>query len=174
MSKEKKSQIIDSLEETFSRCTIGILTDYRGLTTSEITALRRRLQESGGEYKVVKNTLARLALVRIGSDNPVSGIEGPIAIALGYSDMTTPAKTLLGYIRESKINLTIKGGFSGNRLLTPEEVTFLSTLPSREIMLARVLGQMKSPVSGLVNCLTSPIRGLINVLQAQIKQLEGE
>jgi large subunit ribosomal protein L10 len=174
MSKEKKAQIINSLEETFSRCTIGILTDYRGLTTSEITALRRKLQESGGEYKVVKNTLARLALTRIGKDDPVNSIEGPIAIALGYSDMTTPVKALLSHVRDSKINLTIKGGFSGNRALTTEEVTFLSTLPSREIMLARVLGQMKSPVSGLVNCLSSPIRGLMNVLQAQIQKLEVE
>ncbi len=174
MSKEKKAQIIDSLQETFSRCTIGILTDYRGLKTSEVTAIRRRLQESGGEYKVVKNTLARIALARTGKDDPVSGVEGPIAIALGYSDMTTPVKALLGHIRDSKITLPIKGGFSGNRLLTPEEVMSLSTLPSREVLLARVLGQMKSPVSGLVNCLTSPIRGLIGVLQAQIQQLEGK
>jgi large subunit ribosomal protein L10 len=174
MSKEKKAQVIDVLQDIFSRSTIGIFTDYRGLKTSEMTALRRKLQESGGEYKVVKNTLARLALARGGKDIPVSAIEGPIAIALGYSDITTPVKALMGYIRDSKINLTIKGGFSGYRLLTTDEVVSLSTLPSREVLLARAIGQMKSPISGLVNCLTSPIRGLIGVLQAQIKQLEGK
>ncbi len=174
MSREKKAQIIDSLQETFSRSTIGVLTDYRGLTTSEITALRRRLQDSGGEYRVVKNTLARLALSRSGKDNPISAIEGPIAIALGYSDMTMPVRALMGFIRDSKINLTIKGGFAGNRLLTPEEVTSLSTLPSRDVLLAMVLGKMKSPISGLVSCFTSPIQGLIGVLQAQMKKLEEE
>ncbi|MFC1901241.1 50S ribosomal protein L10, partial [Chloroflexota bacterium] len=83
MSKEKKAEIIDSLEETFSKCSIGILTDYRGLTNAEITALRRRIQGAGGEYKVVKNTLARFAAERIGIEELVSHIEGPIAIAFG-------------------------------------------------------------------------------------------
>jgi len=174
MSKEKKAQIIDSLQDVFSRCSIGILTDYRGLATPEMTALRRRLQESGGEYRVVKNTLARFAASRAGKDNLVSSFEGPIAIAFGYSDITEPAKVLANYIRDSKASLSIKGGFSGDRLLTPEDVTTLSTLPSREVLLARVLGQMKSPISALVSCLTSPIRDLIGVLQAQIQQLEGE
>ena len=66
MSKEKKAKIIDSLEETFSRCSVGILTDYRGLSVHEMTSLRRRLGESGIEYRVVKNTLARFAAERLG------------------------------------------------------------------------------------------------------------
>ena len=66
MSKEKKAQIIDSLQDVFSKCSIGILTDYRGLATPEMTDLRRRLQRSGSEYKVVKNTLARFAAERAG------------------------------------------------------------------------------------------------------------
>jgi len=80
MSREKKTQIIDSLQEAFSGCSIGILTDYRGLTTPEMTALRRRLQESGGEYRVVKNTLARFAAARVGKDALVSSFDGPIDI----------------------------------------------------------------------------------------------
>jgi len=174
MSKEKKAQIIDSLQESFSRCSISILTDYRGLTTPEITALRRRLQESGGEYRVVKNTLAQFAAARAGKDALVISFEGPIAIAFGYNDITEPAKALASYIRDSRVSLSIKGGFSGDRLLTPEDVITLSTIPSREVLLARVLGQMKSPISALASCLTSPIRGMIGVLQAQIQQLEGE
>ncbi len=174
MSREKKAQIIDSLQEVFSRCSIGILTDYRGLPTSEMTNLRRRLQRSGGEYKVVKDTLARLAAERAGKDNLASSFEGPIAIAFGFGNITEPARVLANYIRESGTNLSIKGAFLEDRLLTSEEVMILTTLPSREILLARVLGQMKSPISGLVYCLTSPIRGLIGVLQAQIQQMEGE
>ncbi len=172
MSREKKVQIIDKLQETFSKSSVSILTDYRGLTTAEITTLRRRLQESGCEYMVVKNTLARFAAVRAGKDDLVSSFEGPIAIAFGYGDITAPAKILLGYIRDSQASLSIKEGFSDDKLLTSEEVMILSTLPSRDILLAKVLGQMKSPVSTLLGCLTTPIRRIIGVLQARIKQLE--
>ena len=174
MSKEKKAQIIDSLQEEFSRCSIGILTDYRGLATPELTALRRKIQESGGKYRIVKNTLARFAALRTGKDDLVSYIEGPIAIAFGYGEITEPARVLANYIRDSKININIRGGFFGDRILTQEDVITLSTIPSREVLIARVLGQMKSPISALANCLTNPIRGMIGVLQAQIQKLEGE
>ncbi len=174
MSREKKAQIIDSLQETFSKCSIGILTDYRGLDTPQLTALRRRLQGAGGEYKVVKNTMARFAAARAGIEDIANAFEGPIAIAFGYGEITEPARVLANYIRESGTNLGIKGAFYGDRLLTTEEVMTLATLPSREILLARVLGQMNSPISALASCLAAPIRGLIGVLQAQIQQLEGE
>jgi len=174
MSREKKVQIIEQLQEIFSKCSIGILTDYRGLATSEMTDLRRKLQDSGSEYKVIKNTLARFAAARAGKDDLVNSFEGPIAIALGYGEITVPAKVLADYIGGSTTSLTIKGGFLSDRLLTSEEVMTLSTLPSREILLARVLGQMKSPVSGLLACLISPIKGIMGVLQARINQLEGE
>lgn len=174
MSREKKAQIIDSLQEVFSKCNIGILTDYRGLSASEINALRRRLGESGISYKVVKNTLARFAAERAGKDELVSLFEGPVAIAFGYGDITEPARALTDYIRNSKASLTIKGGFLGDRLLTSEEVETLSTLPSREILLARILGAMQIPIVALVNYLTIPIKGIIGTLQARIQQLEGE
>jgi len=172
MSREKKSQIIDSLEETFSKSSISILTDYRGLVTSQITDLRRRLQKSNSEYKVVKNTLARFAATKAGKDDLAGSFEGPVAIAFGFGNVTEPAKIIMDYIRESKSSLSIKAGFLGNRLLTPADVTTLSTLPSREVLLARVFGQMKSPVSALLGCLTTPMRGLVGVLQARINQLE--
>jgi len=174
MSREKKAQIIDSLQEVFSQCNIGILTDYRGLSASEINVLRRRLRESGIGYKVVKNTLARFAAERAGKDELASFLEGPIAVALGYGDITEPAKVLTDYIRTSKASLSIKGGFLGDKILTLAEVDTLSTLPSREILLAKVLGGMQSPIVALVSCLTTPIQGIIGVLQARIQQLEGE
>ena len=174
MSREKKAQIIDSLEETFLKSSVGILTDYRGLTTSEITALRRRIQGVGGDYKVVKNTLARFAAERAGKEELLGYLEGPIAIAFGYGEATEPARVLAAWINETKIELGIKGGFTSDKVLTPADVITLSTLPSREIMLARLMGQMNSPISALVNCLSSPIRGMMGVLQAQIQKLEGE
>jgi large subunit ribosomal protein L10 len=174
MPREKKAQTINRLQEVFSKCSIGILTDYRGLSVPEITILRRRLKESGIEYQVVKNTLARFAAERAGKDELASFFVGPVAVALGYSDITEPAKILADYIGTSKTSLGIKGGFLGDSLLTVEDVMTLSTLPSREILLAKVVGGMQMPISALLGCLTSPIRGFIGILQARIQQLEGE
>ena len=174
MSREKKAQIIDRLQDTFSKCSIGIFTDYRGLSTPEITILRRKLRESSVEYKVVKNTLARFAVERAGKGDMASFFEGPVAIAFGYGDIIEPAKILTDYISTSKASLSIKGGFLGDRLLALEDVVTLSILPSREILLAQVLNGMQSPITTLVSCFTTPIRGIMGVLQARIKQLEGE
>jgi large subunit ribosomal protein L10 len=174
MSREKKARTIDSLEEVFSRCSLGILTDYRGLSAHEMTVLRRRLGEVGIEYRVVKNTLARFAAERLGRSELAAAFEGPVALALGYGEIVEPAKVLADYINTAKSILAIKGGFLGDRLLTSEEVSVLSKLPSREVLVARVLGAMQSPIVALVNCLNAPIAGLARVLQARTKQLEGE
>jgi len=174
MLKEKKAQIIDSLQQLFSKCSIGILTDYRGLSASEMTSLRRKLGESGIEYKVVKNTLARFAAERAGKDDLVSLFEGPVAMTFGYGDITEPARALADYIRTEKASLSIKGGFLGDRLLTSEDVMTLSTLPSREVLLAKILGGMQAPVFALLSCLTTPVAGFMRVLQTRIQQLEGE
>ncbi len=174
MSKEKKGQIIEKLQEIFSECSIGILTDYRGLSVPEITILRRRLRESGIDYKVVKNTLARFAAERADRDDLIDFFQGPVAIAAGYGDITEPARVLADYIRTSKASLSIKGGFLSDRLLTSEDVMILSTLPSREILLSKILSGMQIPISTLVNSLATPIRGLMGVLQARIQQMEGK
>jgi large subunit ribosomal protein L10 len=172
-SREKKAKAIDQLQDTFTRCQVGILTDYRGLSTPQITALRRRLREASIEYKVVKNTLARFAGERAGRSGLASLFEGPVAIAFGYGNITEPAKVLTDYIRSSQISLSIKGGFISDRLLTAEDVTTLATLPPREVLLAKVLGGMQSPIATLIGCLSNPLRGLAGVLGARIKQLEG-
>ncbi|MBI4283804.1 MAG: 50S ribosomal protein L10 [Chloroflexi bacterium] len=174
MSREQKAEIIDSLQEAFTKCNIAILTDYRGLATPKMTTLRRQLQESGSEYRVVKNTLARLAAERAGKEKLASALNGPMAIAFGYKDIAAPARVLTSYTGDATVSFSIKGGFLNERLLTAEEVITLSTLPPKEVLLARVLGQMKSPVAALLGGLTAPMRGMIGVLQARIKQLEGE
>ena len=174
MSREKKAEIIDGLQEVFSKCNIGILTDYRGLSAGEMNGLRRKLRESDIDYKVVKNSLARFAAERAGGDELASLFEGPVAIAFGYSDMTESAKALADYIRTSKSTLSIRGGFLSDRLLTSSDVAILATLPSRDILLSKVLAGMQSPIVNLVSVLASPIRGFVGVLQARIKQLEGE
>ncbi len=174
MSREKKAQIIDSLQEIFSKCSTGILTDYRGLSTAEMSDLRRKLRASGIDYKVVKNTLAQFAARRAGIDELAGSLEGPVAIAFGYGEITEPARVLADYIRTSKSTLSIKGGFLGDRLLTSGDVETLATLPAREVLISRVMAGMQSPIVALVSVLASPIRGIMGVLQARIQQLEGE
>lgn len=173
MPTPKKAQTIDKLAEAFARANISILTDYRGLPTSEMVALRRKMQQAGGDFKVVKNTLARFAAERTGKTALTSALEGPVAIAFGYGDVSAPAKVLATYIRDSKSSMTIKSGLLGNKLLTADEVNTLATLPPREVLLGQVLGQMKSPMARLVGCLIAPTRGLVTVLHGRIKQLEG-
>jgi len=175
MSREKKVLIIDSLQEVFSKCSIGIMTDYRGLSASEMTDLRRKLRESGVEYRVVKNTLARFAAERAGRDELLNLFQGPVAVAFSYGEATELARVLADYIRTSKTtSLDIKGGFFSDRLLSSEDVMTLATLPSREVLLARVVGGMQGPIYALLNCFNSPIRGIMGVLQARIKQMEEE
>ena len=174
MSREKKAKTIDSLEGVFSECSVGVLTDYRGLSVHEMTVLRRKLGELGIEYRVVKNTLARFAAERLGRSDLAATFEGPVALAVGYGGIVEPAKVLADYIDTAKSILTIKGGFLSDRLLTSEEVSTLAKLPSREVLVAKVLGAMQSPIAALVSCLNAPITGLARVFQARIKQLEGE
>ncbi len=174
MATEKKAQIIDSLQEVFSKCSVGVLTDYRGLSTAEINDLRRKLRESGIDYKVVKNTLARFAAKRVGMDELADSFEGPLAIAFGYGEIPGPARVLAEYIRASKSTLGIKGGFLSDRLLTSGDVETLATLPTREVLIGQVMAGIQSPIVALVSVLAAPVRGIMGVLQARIQQLEGE
>ena len=173
MPREKKTQIIDEMQQVFSESRVGIFTDYRGLSTAEITELRRTLRNSGVKYRVVKNTMARFAVERAGKSELIDFFKGPVAIAFGEGDATGPAKALAEYMRTSKTSLSIKGGFLLDRVLTSGDVETLATLPPREILLGRVLAGMQSPIVALISCLAGPIRGVTGVLQARIKQLEG-
>jgi large subunit ribosomal protein L10 len=173
MPTEKKVRLVEDLQETLSRCQVGILTDYRGLTTSELTDLRRRLREAGIAYRVVKNSLAQFAAKEAGMDDLAACFEGPVAVAFGHGEAPEVAKVLTEYIRTTKSILSIKGGFLEDRVLTAKEVETLARLPSREVLIAQVMAGMQSPIYGLVNVLAGPLRGLMGVLQARIKQLEG-
>lgn len=174
MSREKKAQIIERLQEVFSGCRICILADYRGMTTAAMTVLRRKLEESGIEYEVVKNTLARFAAEKAGRSDLLDLFTGPVSLASSYGDdVTAPAKILSEYIDAAKVTLAIRGGFLGDRRLSAEEVLTLAKLSSREVLVAKVVGGIQAPIYGLVNSLASPLRGLMMVLQSRIQQLEG-
>jgi large subunit ribosomal protein L10 len=173
MATEKKVQIVESLQETFSRSRAVVLTDYRGLTTTEMNELRSKFREAGVEYKVVKNSLAQLAVKQAAMADLADVFVGPIAIAFDFADSPVVAKVLMEYIRATKSILGIKGGFLAERVLTPEEVETLAKLPSRPELVGQVLAGIQSPLYGLVNVLAGPIRGMVGVLQARIRQLEG-
>lgn len=173
MAKEKKARVIDQLQELFVKSKVGVVTDYRGLTVANMTDLRRRLRESGIEYKVVKNTLARIAAERAGKKDLAGLFGGPVAIAFGFDKVAESTKALTEYIRSTKSSLTIKGGFLEARPITAGEVAILAVLPPKEVLIAKVLGGMQMPMANLLGVLVAPLRGVMGVLQARIKQLEG-
>jgi large subunit ribosomal protein L10 len=172
MSREKKAQVIEHLQEVLTRSTISILADYRGLNTSQLTALRRKMGDGGIDVEVVKNTLAKLAAENAGRAGASALFEGPVVLVTGFGEATEPAKILQAYINENKLAIAVKGGFLRERVLTANDIITLSKLPSREVLIASVLGGMQSPIYGLVNCLAGPMRGLLTVLQGRVKQLE--
>jgi len=173
MATEKKTKIVENLQETFSRSRAGVLTDYRGLTTAELNDFRRKLREAGIAYKVVKNSLAQIAVKNVGMEGLAGSFAGPMAVAFDFSESPVVAKVVADYLRATKSAMGIKGGFLGDRVLSPKEVETLARLPSKEVLISQVLAGMKSPIYGLVNVLAGPIRGIMGVLQARIKQLEG-
>jgi large subunit ribosomal protein L10 len=174
MPTEKKQKVVKSLETVFSKATIGVVTDYRGLKTSELNDLRRKLKENNAEYKVVKNSLAQIAAKNTGLGYLDNTFKGPVGVAFGYGDATKTVKTIADYLRVSKSSLTMKWGFMEERVLTGKELDTLAKLPSREVLLARVIGGMQAPIYGIVNVLAAPLRGLAQVLQARVQQMEGK
>jgi large subunit ribosomal protein L10 len=138
-----------------------------------MTGLRRKLRQVEVEYRVIKNTLARFAAEQAGKEGLNQIIEGPTAIAFGYDDVTEPARALLDYIRSAKVDLTIRGGFLEQRVLSASEVTALATLPSKEVLIAKLLGALQGNTFALVQVLNATPAGFARVLNARIQQLQG-
>ena len=156
------------------RATVAIATDYRGLTMADLTALRRRLRDSGVEFHVVKNTLARLAAQQAGRTAYHELLGGPTALALSYGDEAGAAKALTDYLRTSRLNLPIRGAVLASRVLSTEEVSVLASLPPREVIVGRVLGGMQAPIVNLVFVLNGLLGGLVRVLDARAKQAANQ
>lgn len=173
MLRERKEQIINELADSLSRCTIVIATDYRGLSVREMVQLRRRLTDLGVDYRVVKNTLTRFAAERADKKQLEALLSGPLAIAFGYDDVVKPARALSEHIRSLGSVLQIKGGLLGDRLLNPEEVSALAAIPSRDVLISQLMGQLRAPLQILHNVLNAPLQGFLNIIQARIQQVEG-
>ena len=174
MPTEKKEKQVKSLEEIFSKATVGVITDYRGLKTPEINELRRKLRENNAEYKVVKNSLAEIAAKNTGHGYLDKTFKGPVGVAFGYGDAAKIVKVVADHLRTTKSAMKMEWGFVDQRVINGKDLDTLSKLPSREVLLARVVGGMQAPVYGIVNVLAAPLRGLAQVLQARVKQMEAK
>lgn len=168
----KKVETVGEIKEKFSRSELAVLTDYRGLTVAELTALRRQLRRAGVDYRVAKNTLTRFAAEQAGVGAIAPMLVGPTALAFAGGDAVEAAKALTDYARTSKA-LKIKGGVLKGRVISPEQIVQLSELPPREVLVARVVGGMQAPIVGLVSVLNGTMTGLVRVLQARQQQLEA-
>jgi large subunit ribosomal protein L10 len=173
MPTKKKAETIEMLTANFTRTPGAVIADYRGMKAAEMTALRRKLKDSGVVMVVVKDTLARIAATNAGKASITAAFVGPVAIAFGYKDITQPAKSLLEYVKTNRdTKLTIKGGFLGGKLISIPEVTTLATLPPKEVLVARLMGSIQAPIARLIGQLQAPISGFTRALEARRKQLE--
>ncbi|MDI3548843.1 MAG: large subunit ribosomal protein [Halanaerobiales bacterium] len=168
MARPDKEATVAELAEKLTNAKSVVVTDYMGLDVAEITELRKRLREAGVEYKVVKNTLARLAAKQAGIETITDFFVGPTAIAFGIEDAVSPAKILVDF-SEDHDELEIKGGALNGEIINIDKVKSLAKIPPRDVLLAKALAGMKAPISGLVNVLQGNLRGLVQVLN-QIKE----
>jgi large subunit ribosomal protein L10 len=170
--RPEKVAAVDEIAEQFDGASMAVLADYRGLSVSQFADLRRQLRAADVELHVVKNTLARLAARKTGKEALLPALVGPTAIAFGSGDPTALTKTLTDVIRTQRLPMTIKSGLLGDRLLTTAQVNEIAALPSREVLLAQVVGTLQSPMAGLMGVLNGTLQGLLGVLEARRQQLE--
>ena len=161
-----KVEIVGDLRELVGQTKAAILTDYRGLSVAELTELRKKLREVDGEYRVVKNTLFKLAA---GDTMPVGEMSeflaGPTAIGFAKGDPVAVAKIMLEYAQAHKA-MTVKAGVMDGRVLTPAQVDALSKTPPREVLLSQMLGSLQSPIAGFVGTLGGIVSNFVFTLQA--------
>jgi len=162
---------VDAIRDWIDRCTIAIATDYTGLSVTDMTSLRKALRDNGIEYRVIKNTLALLAADGSTKPDVKQIVEGPTALAFGYDDPLAAAKVLTDFVRVNRSALKVRGGVMGERVLTTQDIAALAALPSKEELLARLLGQLNAPMTGLVYVLSAPLAGLARVLQRHVESM---
>lgn len=149
----KKAEVA-SLVESFRSAQTLVVADYRGITVEEDTALRAELRKAGVTYKIVKNTLASRAAKELGFEGLEEVFKGPTAIAYSSDDVVAPARILKEF--EKKVEtFTVKGGVMEGQVASLEELTALSQVPSRDILLSKLVGGLISPIAGLAMILNS-------------------
>ncbi len=172
MPNQKNIEQVQEIKEKFAAAEVVILTDYHGLNVAEINELRRLFRDSDIEYKVYKNTLMNIVADELGIKGLDQYLEGPTAVAMSQ-DVAAPVKVINDFIK-SNDNLQIKAGMLGTQVIEAERVNELLKIPSKEQLIAQVIGQLQSPITSLIATLeqTSPIVPLLNTLQ-QISPIES-
>lgn len=163
MPRPDKVEAVKEIAADLRATDVYYFVDYRGLTFSEASELRARLTKVDASLKVVKNTLAKIAAADAGVEDLNELLQGPTAIAYCHGDPVRVAKTIQDFIKEKK-KAAIRGGKLQRSMLTASEVEKLAALPSREQLIAQLVGTIAAPLTGLVGVLSGPIRGLVVVL----------
>ncbi len=172
----KKQAVVAELKEQMTSAKGVVVTSYRGLTVAQDTQLRRELREAGVTYHVVKNTMMRIAAKEAGLDGLADHLEGTTAMAFS-DDAVAPAKVICNFIKKNKLEntevLTIKVGIVEGKVIDEKEVKALASLPSREELIAKLLGSMNAPIANTVGVLQGVIRKAVYVLDAIRAQKES-
>ena len=149
----KKQQFVEELTEKLKNAAGGVLVDYKGITVAEDTALRTELRKEGVEYTVVKNTLTRKALDKLGMNELDSVLNGTTSLATADNDPIAPFRILSDYSKKLNERFNIKAAFMDGKVLNEAEIAEMSALPSKDALYAKVLGTMIAPITGLAVCL---------------------
>ena len=171
--RAEKVAVVNEVRERMEAADGALLTEYRGLTVAELAELRRELTAAGGDYKVYKNTLVRLAV----ADTPREGVRyllaGPTAIAFVHGDVSAVAKALRDFARANP-NLVVKGGVVGTVVMSAADVDVLAELPSRETLLAQFAGALAAPLQQLAGLVQALPRNLAYGIAALVDQRRAE
>jgi len=175
MLKTDKERVIAELAKRLKETETLIVTDYRGLTTSDLAELRSKLRKSGARFSVVKNTLAKRAAEEAGASNLLELLEGPTAIAFLESDgdPVGVAKVLGDTAKTTKL-LGIRGGVLQGSEIRAEQIADLAKLPPTDVLRAQLVAAIAAAPTAIVGLFTAPLRDLVGVLDARVKQLESE
>ena len=169
---EKASKVAE-LKDLLTASKGVVLVNYCGLTVAEDTELRAKMREAGVKYMVAKNTFIRIAAKEAGIEGLDSVLEHNTALAFSAEDPVAPAKILNDFSKDHKA-LELKAGVLDGKVIAVEEVKALAELPSREELLAKLVGSMQAPISGLVNVLQGTIRNFVYTLEAVRQKKEQE
>ncbi len=165
MDRRTKEQVAAELHEKLKGVRLAVLTDYSGMNVEKMTALRNALRKSETELRVVKNTLLGIASKETDLNVLQDHFKGPLAVALNYGDVVASTKILVEFAKKNA-ELEIKAGMLNGKLLTKDQLAQLAELPSREVLLGKLLSVLVGAQASLVNVLSAVPRSLVQVLAA--------
>ncbi len=165
MHRTEKEAYVKDLVEKLDRSAAVFITEYSGIKAVEMTEFRKTLRENETGFKVIRNTLAKRALEGRSEEPLTEFLDRPVALAFSFGDAAQSAKTLVEFAKEHKELKPLAAVVSG-RLVSAEDIKALATLPSREVLLAKMLGSLNSPISGLVGVLSGVQRKFLYTLNA--------